>query len=153
MHPICVAMNERENNIQKALLQEADRLRAKLLQLEDEQTSLINELDMAEKALRLFKQKTRSASFPEGRPLGEQILYCLHHQQQIMSVSSLADVLGRRAPELKSNAHLADNVRLQLSKLMRDGSVVQYKMDQMKHIHYALTGWTDAIGEVRQRFL
>lgn len=144
-----------ENTISATVLLERyiDLLKSKLVLLDEERTLLSRELKAAEKALVAAIIERKDCAYRKQDTLREKILFYFHKKETILSISAITDMLHRIDHELGNSVKdFPQAVRLQMAKMIEVDQVVQYKLPQMKNMHYALKEWIDDIGEIRERY-
>lgn len=145
-------MNNDHPDTQEILTKHIDEIQQKILILDDQKLILTHELERAEKALSVIREKKQRAAYSKSSSLKDKIMYCFTINQQILSISSIVDILLSKDPDFSSWVNLSDSIRVQMAKLIKEEVVVSYKTEKMRNVYYALKSWTDAMGELRSRY-
>lgn len=139
---------------QQLLYDHLNSLKKKLADLEGNKEVLLKEIEQAEKAFSAVTTRQKKTDYVKDSTFRQKVLFCLNSKNQILSINDMVELLTKLDADLKNDKlNTAKSLRVQVRRMLKEEVLIEYKPENMKNIHYALSSWCNENGEVNETYL
>jgi len=129
---------------QRLLYDHLNKLRERLANLDEDREILLKEIEQAERAFTTVTTRPKKFDYIKSSTFRQKVLFCLNAKNEAQSINDMVETLTKLDPDLKKDKlNTAKSLRVQVRRMLKEEILIEYKPENMKNIHYALSSWHD----------